>query len=189
MKEFPKIQLSNKEYDMSSWFQEKSSNVVLYLSTIIDMYNNNQIHSETEKEIISSMFNAAVYDAIKLLVLIHGQEQNVDLDEAFNSILKNGKNGFEQLEVSCGLLKQTTKDRRIRRLTEYKKQLEHYITEDKTARTMIYELTNKYVEERKLKSEIIDKLDKVTMGESSWDEFVQYGFKLLNKINQMINEV
>lgn len=177
----------NYPYNMNSWCIEKSRNVLKSLTSIVEMFNNNEISfkDEDHRDFMVSFLVNGLKDATK----IYGFCCGAILDEDYGSlILQNGGDGLEQVMVKFGQLKETTKQKEFRELKSLIENLNNLLTDENFNRTLIHDVIRNYKNNVKNVEKDIQAIEnlieKVTMGEMKKDEFIEIAKLTLKKIQE-----
>lgn len=187
MKKENEIRSSRFPYDMAPWCIQKMSRVVEELARIVEIVNDKEsITEEIREEMLFSLY-PAIYDATKMLSFSCGAEwSHTDRD----ILLKGGDLAFEELQVKYGLIDETQdKDRkRINDINEFISVCRGFLQENRSPnRTFIHELLGRTRIKEPLIDCLGDKLERVTMGEIEWSEFVSKALVLLSDIERKQN--
>jgi hypothetical protein len=186
------IEILQKYIDMDSWLNEKSGNVVKYLSYLTEIIKKNE--DKISKEICEDIYfylSPALIDATKVYGFIcDSKEQSGNEGEL---IFDKGNDGLEEVLVKFGQLDKTSRMKKIEDLSEFVLKLEQLIKGDKSNRTLVHEALAKYQNRtNKVKSEIEkleNSIEKVTMGESSWGVFVTTAKYIIPQLKEELNNI
>ena len=172
------IRSSEYPYDMSAWCAEKSSNVLRSLSEVADLLNSENDLPPDFRDEISRCLGSAVIYGILVLAFSRGQATTAEPGADAEEIMSLGYAGYERLAVRYGLLEMTSEERRrmeTRRLVEScARQLHECLTADRASgRTAAHDVLARYANVSPVLTGLADSLEQVTMGESSWEDFVK----------------
>ena len=173
--EYPRIILSNHEtWDFSSWFQEKSDALLHNLSrasTCLDKIENGEHEERYDyNEQLRDNLDAATRYAVALMSIIYGCETQSEADD-YLLIASKGFEGYKELMDKYGMpLPETIKKKEDEKIRE---EMHSHINGNRTNRTIIHELLQKITSKNTMDMLIADDIEKVTMNELSWDEFVR----------------
>lgn len=178
------ITSSKFSHDMGPWCEEKSTFVVRSLASLVDIARKDEedqslgISEKLEERL--SILSSALWDATKIMAFACGadwQPSHRDL------VFEKGFEGYEELAVSYGVLRETSKRRRIRRIhefvAEYKPLLEGPVSPN---RTLIHELLYRCEVSHPLLEQIADLTENVTMGEMEWKVYIEEARTLLGRL-------
>lgn len=170
-----KIEDLQKYIHMDSWLNEKSGNVVKYLSWLSESIQNNKelIPKEIYEDISNYVFISLI-DATKVYGFICDSEEQSGREGEL--IFDKGREGLEQVLVKFGQLEKTSKQKKNEDLEEVIVNLEEAIKGDRTNRTLVHSTLANYQNRLTSVKEQIDKLEnsieKVTFAELDWESFV-----------------
>lgn len=154
----------DQSYDQSSWILEKTECALKSICRMIDKMHDSE-KTKFEEDILY-----ALYDLLKVYSFWAGYR---DMPRDTELILKHGTDGFEHLIYTNSL---THKKDRFTKIEDDKKTEQEILSllnvKERTNRTKIYDL----LQTLNYKSEFIktfyDDLEKVTMGENTWEWLV-----------------
>jgi len=169
----PKIYLSNKDYDFSAWFNEKTSYMLKDLSYSIDtlqQLKTTNLESEaveTLKEMERHLSSAIRYNVI-LCSMINGCESNYSTND-YLLILNEGYSGYNKLMIKYGLQEP---DMSFKNDNAMRNDISSLLKLPRSNRTLIYDLFEKIVHHSDIDEHFKNDLEKVTMNECSWEWFI-----------------
>lgn len=171
MKEGYKIQVSTTgEINWSPWCSEKARTVVQGLAHLVDLFESRpDIPSDVREQFLNDT-PWMLANATKLLSFGCGAEwtgQDGDL------IAEGGYEGYETVAVRYGLLRETTHNGRIRKISEFIDRVSVLLDGPRAPnRTFLHDVLRDCMLKHPTIDRIATLLDQVTMGELSWGEFV-----------------
>lgn len=162
-RKYPEAFYPGRDYDQGGWMWEKSQRIINSLCCIIDSncINNDDLKSD-------------IYNAIKNASLLYtfwcGKR---DLHhECFVSVINNGSEGFKRFKYINGLDGTIDEESKYDEDKVTEKTIMSLIGPEKTNRTLIHEKIRHIYYKSDFIKNLEDNLYKVTMGEKSWDWFV-----------------
>lgn len=186
-----KIEDLQRYIHMDSWLQEKSENVVKYLSYLTETIKKNQ--DKIPKEICEDIYfylYPTLIDATKIYGLICDSEDQSGREGEL--IFDKGNDGLEEVLFRFGQIDKTNKQKKIEDLSELILILEELIKGGKTNRTRVHESLASYQNKiDSVKDEIRileDSIEKVTMGKLSWELFVYTAEQIIPRLKQELNQ-
>lgn len=175
--EYPKIKLSNRDFDFSSWFQEKSDRLLEELSYTASYLNkikakeippNENINYNEELE---NHLYAAIGYATGLFNIIYSCEEVHECNKDSGLIMKKGYDGYKELMEKYGMpLLETIQNHED---IEVRNQIQTFICGPRTNRTMIHSLLQKLHRKNDFDQKMADNIEKVTMNELPWEAFIE----------------
>jgi|GEM_PF-2476904 hypothetical protein len=161
-------------HDMSRWCSEKMSSVVLALARIAEVGSDQTVASEATSQAIRDELCSALYDATKMLAFSCGaQWEPSDRD----MILENGVLGYQELQARYG--------QRAFSLVDFINRFRELLAGERSPnRTLMHDLLSRASFEEPLLRTLEDELDRVTMGEADWEEFVPRALGILEQVQE-----
>ncbi|KGK81787.1 hypothetical protein DP73_21205 [Desulfosporosinus sp. HMP52] len=166
-----KIYTSRLPFDVTSWCQEKTDNVVKQLANLIHVTKSSEVGANLDGD-INFLLYLALSDATKMMAFAHGANwkgEDVDL------IADQGNEGYDKLKFRYGLLDITKKQRSKEELTQIVIKIHEFLSGRVAPnRTFIHELLSTSEYSDPVIDDILNKIEEVTMGNLAWDEFCVY---------------
>lgn len=180
------IRSSQFPHNMAAWCNEKAEHSLASIARALDEARSLVVRDGIEKDFLFMNFSFSIWDASKLLAFSCGAEWNPsDADIIF----EQGYAGFEKVLVRYGLLNETSEDKRRKLRENFIHQLEILLDGDRTPnRTLLHELIAKNDLKHPKIDKLSDMLEKVTMGEVTWDVFVEDGRAYINEIRKELSD-
>ncbi|WP_105620049.1 hypothetical protein [Vallitalea okinawensis] len=167
----PQAFYPGRNYDQRSWVLEKTESSLKQLLVVVDILNEECNENENMlDENISQNLSAAIVDLFKLYSFWIG-DMEIYSFENLDVILKEGTRGLNRILNQHGIDGKTYIDSNIED-EKWMDSIKKLITLESNNRTLIYE----YLSHITVKTELIKRLElnleKVTLGELTWEEFV-----------------
>lgn len=180
------IRASNFPYDMSSWCSEKSENIVTEVARIFDLLTKQNDLPNAFREDLIYALNCISWDSTKLLAFSNGKEW---MPKDSYLINEKGYDGYEAVAVKYNLLEETTRDKEKKQLRLFVNKFNNYLYGMRAPnRTFIHELLLGCKINHSIISELTDLTEKVTMGELTWDSYVEKARLRLKRFEGLIND-
>lgn len=178
--------------DMNSWLNEKSKNVITYLSHLIDYINKNRenIPNDVYEEITYYLYPTLI-DSTKVYGLICNSIKQTGREGEI--IFEKGSEGLEEVLFNFGVIPITTKMKKINDLEDFINRLKISIHGDKSNRTLIHEALslyqNRFENINKEISKLEDEIEKVTLNEVKWETFISTTKIIIPKLEQALENL
>jgi len=177
-----RVQILSSQHpgDMSGWLKEKSQSLLEKVTLLYDDLRKRDDLPEGLMNDLESYLYLVFENSTKILSFASGAEwQARDRD----TIIEQGTSGLEEVLVKYGLLDETSEDKRTRKIQAFVKKFKVLVHEPGyIARTRIHEMLVKEGFEDPTTNEISDLIEKVTMGELPWEEFVNLATDLIRRM-------
>ncbi len=177
-----RVQILSSQHpgDMSGWLKEKSQSLLEQVTLLYDDLRKRDDLPEGLMNDLESYLYLVFENSTKILSFASGAEwQARDRD----TIIEQGTSGLEEVLVKYGLLDETSEDKRTRKIQAFVKKFKVLVHEPgHIARTRIHEMLVKEGFEDPATNEISGLIEKVTMGELPWEEFVNLATDLIRRM-------
>lgn len=162
------VRSSHFPYEMSGWCSEKSGKVAEYIARLIEMIQTSAL-SDDERERFRFLLGCAAWDATKLMSFATGSDWSPD---DARQLQTEGFAGYQEVAVRYGIIRETDKQRGIRKLNEFLREVEPLVRGQQAPnRTLIHELLGRTQIKHPFVTMVADEIEKVTMDRHPWTSF------------------